>query len=147
MNKPILRRAFSLIEILIVIVMISAGILPIYSLMQSGQRRIVRADTRTMATLFGTSAIELARTLGYDRAQKLHNDEEYLELQKTAEKNGFEMHFEPTLQPVTPLPKGAKPLFLLRIKITVVSKHRTAEADVPVLTFVSILSDPRYNYY
>jgi len=141
------KRAFSLVEILIVIMMITAGILPIYSLMQSGQKRIVRADTRTMATLFGASAVELARTLGYDKAQKLHNDEEYMELVKTADKHGFEMHFEPTLQPVTPLPKDAKPLFLLRIKITVVSKHRTAETDVPVLTFVSILTDPRYNYY
>ncbi len=141
------KQAFSLVEILIVIMMISAGILPIYSLMQSGQKRIVRADTRTMATLFGTSALELARTLGYDKAQRLHKDEEFLELQKTADNNGFELRFEPTLQPVTPLPQGAKPLSLLRIKITVVSKHKTAESDVPVLTFVSILTDPRYNFY
>ncbi len=141
------KRAFSLVEILIVIMMISAGILPIYSLMRSGQKRIVRADTRTMATLFGASALELARTLGYDKAQRLHKDEDFLELQKTADKNGFELRFEPTLQPVTPLPQGAKPMFLLRIKISVVSKHKTAESDVPVLTFVSILTDPRYNYY
>lgn len=127
--------------------MITAGILPIYSLMQSGQKRIVRADTRTMATLFGASAIELARTLGFDKAQKLHNDEEYIELQKTADKNGFEMHFEPTLHSVSPLPENAKPLYLLRIKITIISKHRTADSDVPVLTFVSLLTDPRYNYY
>ncbi len=141
------NRAFSLVEILIVIMMISVGILPIYSLMRSGQKRIVRADTRTMATLFGTSAIELARTLGYDKAQKLHKDDDFLELQKTADKNGFELRFEPTLQPVTPLPPKAKPMFLLRIKISVVSKHKTSESDVPVLTFVSILTDPRYNFY
>lgn len=141
------NRAFSLVEILIVIMMISVGILPIYSLMRSGQKRIVRADTRTMATLFGTSAIELARTLGYDKAQKLHKDDDFLELQKTADKNGFELRFEPTLQPVTPLPPKAKPMFLLRIKISVVSQHKTAESDVPVLTFVSILTDPRYNFY
>ncbi|KAF1081523.1 MAG: hypothetical protein GQF41_2329 [Candidatus Rifleibacterium amylolyticum] len=147
MNRSRVNSGFSLVEILIVIMMITAGILPIYSLMQSGQKRIVRADTRTMATLFGTSAIELARTLGYDKAQKLQNDEEYMELVKTADKNGFEMHFEPTLQPVMPLPKNAKPLYLLRIKITVVSKHRTASDDVPVLTFVSLLTDPRYNFY
>ncbi len=147
MNRSRVHSGFSLVEILIVIMMITAGILPIYSLMQSGQKRIVRADTRTMATLFGTSAIELARTLGYDKAQKLQNDEEYMELVKTADKNGFEMHFEPTLQPVMPLPKNAKPLYLLRIKITVVSKHRTASDDVPVLTFVSLLTDPRYNFY
>lgn len=147
MNKSQKRRAFSLIEILIVIMMISAGILPLYSLMTSGQKRITRADTRTMATLFGTSALELARTLGYDKAQRLHKDDDFLELQKTADKNGFELRFEPTLQPVTPLPQGSKPMFLLRIKITVVSKHKTAESDVPVLTFVSILTDPRYNFY
>ncbi len=141
------NRAFSLVEILIVIMMISVGILPIYSLMRSGQKRIVRADTRTMATLFGTSAIELARTLGYDKAQKLHKDDDFLELQKTADKNGFELRFEPTLQPVSPLPPKAKPMFLLRIKISVVSKHKTSESDVPVLTFVSILTDPRYNFY
>ncbi|MFZ5951097.1 MAG: type IV pilus modification PilV family protein [Candidatus Rifleibacteriota bacterium] len=141
------RKAFSLVEILIVIMMISAGILPIYSLMRSGQKRIVRADTRTMATLFGTSALELARTLGYDKAQKLQKDNDFLELQKTAEKNGFELHFEPTLQPVTPLPPKAKPMFLLRIKISVVSKHKKSESDVPVLTFVTILTDPRYNFY
>ena len=141
------KRAFSLVEILIVIMMISAGILPIYSLMRSGQKRIVRTDTRTMATLFGASALELARTLGYDKAQRLQKDEDFLELQKTADKNGFELRFEPTLQPVTPLPQGAKPMFLLRIKISVVSKYKTAESDVPVLTFVSILTDPRYNYY
>jgi type II secretory pathway pseudopilin PulG len=141
------NKAFSLVEILIVIMMISVGILPMYSLMTSGQKRITRADTRTIATLFGTSAIELARTLGYDKAQKLHKDEDFLELQKTADKNGFELQFEPTLQPVTPLPPKAKPMFLLRVKIIVVSKHKKAESDVPVLTFVTIITDPRYNFY
>lgn len=101
---------------------------------QIRQKRIVRADTRTIATLFGhTSAIELARTLGYDKAQKLHNDDDFIALQKTADKNGFDLAFEPLLQPVTPLPQGAS-LFLLRIKITVTSKVRTSESDVPVLT-------------
>ena len=147
MHRHKRNHAFSLVEILIVIMMISAGILPIYSLMRSGQKRIVRADTRTIATLFGASALELARTLGYDKAQNLHKDEDFLELQKTADKNGFELRFEPTLQPVVPIPPGAKPLNLLRIKISVVSKHKTAESDVPVLTFVSILTDPRYNFY
>lgn len=141
------NRAFSLVEILIVIMMVSAGILPIYSLMRSGQKRIVRADTRTMATLFGTSALELARTLGYDKAQKLHKDDDFVELQKTAKKNGFDISFEPTLQPVTPLPPKAKPMFLLRIKISVTSTHKKSESDVAVLTFVSILTDPRYNFY
>lgn len=141
------KQGFSLVEILIVIMMISAGILPIYTLMRSGQQRISRADTRTMATLFGTSALELARTTGYDRAQKLDQDEEFQELIKTADENGFEISFEPILQPVTPLPLNAKPLFLLRIKITVAAKRRQASADIPVLTFVTILTDPRYNYY
>lgn len=147
MNRSAKRKAFSLVEILIVIMMISAGILPIYSLIRSGQKRIIRADTRTIATLFGTSAIELARTLGYDKAQRLHRDDDFIELQKTADKNGFELAFEPVLHQVSPLPPGAKPLSLLRIKITVTSKVKTAESDVPVLTFVSLLADPRYNFY
>lgn len=141
------KRGFSLVEILIVVMMLSAGILPMYSLMRSGQKRITRADTRTMATLFGTSAIELARTLGYDKAQKLHKDKDFLELQKTADENGFELRFDHTLQPVKPMPAKAKPMFLLRIKISVKSKHKTAESDVPVLTFVTIITDSRYNFY
>lgn len=141
------RKAFSLIEILIVVMLISAGILPIYSLIQSGNKKIKRADTRTMATLFGTSAIELARTLGYDKAQKLNKDEDFLKLAETAKKNGFEIRFEPTLQPVQPLPKGAKPMFLLRVKITVTATHKKKKSDVKVLTFVTILTDPRYNFY
>lgn len=141
------RRAFSLIEVLIVAMLISVGILPIYSLMRSGNKRIKRADTRTIATLFGTSAIELARTLGYDKAQKLQNDEDFLKLSKTAKKNGFEIRFEPTMQPVTPLPEGAKPMFLLRIKITVIATHKKLKSDVNSLTFVTILTDPRYNFY
>lgn len=141
------KKAFSLVEILIVIMMISVGILPMYSLMTSGQKRIMRADTRTMATLFGTSAIELARTLGYDKAQRLHRDEDFLELQKTADKNGFELQFEPTLQKVMPKPPKAKDMYLLRIKITVISKYKKSESDVPVLTFVTIITDPRYNFY
>ena len=141
------RNAFSLIEVLIVVMLISAGILPIYSLIQSGNKRIKRADTRTIATLFGTSAIELARTLGYDKAQKLQKDEDFLKLVETAKKNGFEIRFEPTLQPVQPLPQGAKPMFLLRVKITVIATHKKQKSDVNVLTFVTILTDPRYNFY
>ena len=141
------KFGFSLVEVLIVIMMVSAGILPIYSLMQSGNKRIRRADTRTIATLFGTSAVELARTLGYDKAQNLHKDKDFLELQKTAVDNGFDLKFEKTLHPVKPLPPGAKPMFLLRIKITVISKYKKKVSDVPVLTFVTILTDPRYNYY
>lgn len=141
------KAAFSLIEVLVVVMLISAGILPIYTLIRSGDKQIKRADTRTIATLFGTSAIELARTLGYDKAQKLQKDPDFLQLVKTAKKNGFDIHFEPTLQPVVPLPKGAKPMFLLRIKITVVATHKKTKADVKVLTFVTILTDPRYNFY
>ncbi len=140
------RKAFSLIEVLVVIMLISAGILPIYSLIKSGQKRIVRADTRVMATLFGTSAIELARTLGYDRAQKLDMEKDFNTLKENASKNGFNLEFTPTLQPVTPLPKGAKPMSLLRIQITISPISRTF-TDNPVMKFVTILSDPRYNFY
>jgi len=140
------RAAFSLIEILLVVMMLSAGILPIYSLMKSGQRRIVRADTRVIATLYGASALELARTLGYDRAQKLPMEKDYAELKENASKNGFNLEVSCNLQPLLPLPKGAKPTYLLRVIITVTAVNRTI-SDIPVLRFVTILTDPRYNYY
>ncbi|HNW33612.1 MAG TPA: prepilin-type N-terminal cleavage/methylation domain-containing protein [Candidatus Ozemobacteraceae bacterium] len=140
------RAAFSLIEILVVVMMLSAGILPIYSLMKTGQRRIVRADTRVIATLYGASALELARTLGYDRAQKLTMEKDYAELKDNASKNGFNIEVACNLQPLLPLPKGAKPIYLLRVIITVTAVNRTI-SDIPVLRFVTILSDPRYNYY
>ncbi len=142
------KKAFSLVEILIVIVMISAGILPIYSLIHSGHKRIARADTRILATLFGTSAIELARTLGYDKAQKMPNDEDFLELVETAEKNGFIMQMSQSKEALRPLPKGAVETFLLKIVITVSPKNKTSipsSAEVP--TFMTILTDPRYSYY
>lgn len=141
------KTAFSLIEILIVVMMISAGILPIFSLMRSGQERISRADTRTMATLFGASGIELARTLGYDRAQNLPDEEEFKRLVSTAESNGFDVTFAHEFQAVTPLPPGAKEHSLLRITIKVTSKVQTAGPGMPELTFATILTDPRYSYY
>ncbi len=141
-------KAFTLIEILIVLVLISCGLLPVYSLIRSGQNRISRADNRTIATLFGSSALELARTLGYDRAQKLHKDEDYKELQHYALKNGYELSYEPVLQPISPLPEGAKQSYLLRIRVSVKAMHQmTTGKDVPDLTFVTILTDPRNNYY
>lgn len=129
--------------------LISVGILPVYSLLKTGQQRIVRADIRVMATLYGVSALELARTLGYDRAQKLNNELEFIELKESAAANGFEIKFEPTLQPIVPLPPGAKPMFLLRVRITVESVRRAAGDSeiIPSMDFVTILSDPRHNFY
>lgn len=143
------KKGFTMVEILLVLVLISCGMLPVYSLIRSGQQRIMRADNRVIATLLGASALELARTLGYDKAQKLHKDDDFMELQLIADKNGYEIVFDPVLQPVSPLPEGAKPLYLLRIRIVVKSKHLRADKsnDIPDLTFVTILTDPRYNYY
>lgn len=141
------KRAFSLIEVLVVLVLISAGILPVYSLIYSGQTRIMRADARTMATLYGSSALELARTMGYDKAQKLQKDEEFLELQSNADKNGFELTVESNLQPITPLPEGAKPMYLLRVKVQVKAKYKKDGKEMPALIFVTLLTDPRYSYY
>lgn len=142
------NNGFTMVEILLVMVLISCGLLPVYSLLRSGQQRIGRADNRVIATLIGASALELAKTLGYDKAQKLHKDEDFMELQYIADKNGYEILFDPVLQPVSPLPEGAKPLYLLRIRITVKSKHlKSKENDIPDLTFVTILTDPRYNFY
>lgn len=138
--------AFTLIEILVVVMLISAGILPLFSLMRSGQQRIMRADTRVMATLYGASALELARTLGYDRAQRLDQEKDFIELQENANKNGFNIEFQAALQPLSPIPPGTKQTFLLRILVVVSSNSRTT-AEIPPLKFVTILSDPRANFY
>ena len=135
-------------EILVVIVMISAGILPIYSLIRFGTKKNFKSRHKNTCNSFGTSAIELARTLGYDKAQRMVNDEDYQELVATAAKNGFEMEMEQVLHKVEPIPKNATEMYLLRIKITVAPKNRSAipeTAEVP--TFMTILTDPRYSYY
>lgn len=144
------RKGFTLVEILVVLVLISCGLLPIYSLIRNGQQRIVRADTRTLATLFGASALELCRAVGYDRAMKITKDDDFLELQYVADKNGYEII--PNIVPlsVEPLPPGAKPMYILQVQFVVKSKHKKAEnvtTDVPELKFVTLITDPRYNYY
>lgn len=141
------RRAFSLIEMLIVVMLISAGILPIYSIIKSGQRRIVRADNRTLATLFGASAIELARTLGYDKClQKLENQPDFQELMANAHKNGYKITSHTTTQDLK-VPKDGRPTKLLRVEITVGNIRTMSVVDVKEIVFVTILSDPRYNFY
>ena len=150
MKSKIKRKGFTLVEILVVLVLISCGLLPIYSLIRNGQQRIVRADTRTLATLFGASALELCRAVGYDRAMKITKDDDFLELQYVADKNGYEII--PNIVPlsVEPLPPGAKPMYILQVQFVVKSKHKKAEnatKDVPELKFVTLITDPRYNYY
>ncbi len=140
------RRGFSLIEVLMVLMLISTAILPIYSLIKSSQKRIVRADEKTLATLFGASALELARTLGFEKAQNLEREKEFQELVDSARKNGFDLKFEQNMVPVGALPGTLKQVFLLRIKITISSIGR-AITDSPTLTFYSILSDPRFTFY
>ena len=60
------KKAFTMVEILLVLVLVSCGLLPVYSLLRTGQQRISRADTKTIATMFGASALELARSIGFD---------------------------------------------------------------------------------
>lgn len=144
------RKGFTLVEILVVLVLISCGLLPIYSLIRNGQQRITRADTRTLATLFGASALELCRAVGFDRAMKITKDDDFLELQYVADKNGYEIIPNVVPMNVEPLPPGAKPMYILQIQFTVKSKHKkatTSVTDIPDLTFVTLLTDPRYNYY
>ncbi len=142
------RKGFSMVEVLLVIVLISCGLLPVYSLLRSGQQRISRADTRTIATLFGASALELARTLGYDKAQRLEKDDDFIELQNMADRNGYEVFSNVTRLKVEPLPENAKELFFVKVVITVKSKRQArAGNEIPDLTFVTLITDPRYNYY
>ncbi|HNV70656.1 MAG TPA: hypothetical protein PKO06_13230 [Candidatus Ozemobacteraceae bacterium] len=140
------RRAFSLVEILIVVMLMSAGILPIYSLIKGGQKRIVRADTRTLATLYGSSAIELARTLGYEKAGQLDKEKEFQELCENAQKNGFQILYQSKREKVLPSPPGAQQQYLLRVDILVKAINRVI-SDVPELNFTTIITDPRVNFY
>ncbi len=141
-------KGFSLVEILVVLVLISCGLLPIYSLIRNGQQRITRADSRTLATLFGASALELCRSVGFDRAQKITKDDDFIILQHVADKNGYELSSEVYLLNVAPLPEGAKPMYFLRVQFVVKAKHKKANAtDIPELVFVTLLTDPRYNFY
>lgn len=139
-----------MVEILLVLVLVSCGLLPVYSLLRTGQQRISRADTKTIATMFGASALELARSIGFDKAQKLGKDDDFAELCDTASKNGYEIS-EPIilLRKVTPTNTArANPLDLLRIEISVRAKRNTAKGnEIPDLKFVTILTDPRFNYY
>lgn len=140
------RWAFSLIEVLIVVMLITAGILPIYSIIKSGQKRLGRADSRTLATLFGSSALEVARALGYDKAQKLTTESEFIALQENARKNGYDLFLTLQRQELK-VPMGAKPTFLLRVEVLVKSRARVLLSDIPELRFITILTDPRYNFY
>ncbi len=126
--------------------LVSVGILPIYSIIKGGQRRIVRADTRTLATLFGSSAIELAKTLGYEKSQKLIVDRDFKELQENAKKNGYEL-IPSTQKKELKVPAGSRPTGLLRVEIRVKSINRISAVDAPELKFLTILTDPRYNFY
>ena len=126
--------------------LVSVGILPIYSIIKGGQRRIVRADTRTLATLFGSSAIELAKTLGYEKSQKLIVDRDFKELQENAKKNGYEL-IPSTQKKELKVPTGSRPTGLLRVEIRVKSINRISAVDAPELKFLTILTDPRYNFY
>ncbi len=138
-----------MVEILLVLVLVSCGLLPVYSLLRAGQQRISRADNRTISTLIGSSVLELARALGYDKAQKIHKDDQFIELRSIANKNGYDIS-EPqcTLSPIEPTPKGAKPQYLLKVEVTVRANHEQVKGnDIPDLTFVTVLSNSRYNFY
>ena len=126
--------------------LISAGILPIYSLIKGGQKRIMRADTRTLSTLYGSSAVELAKTLGYQRAAFMDKEKDFDDLCDNAQRNGFQIIFSSKKIGIEPLPVGAKPQYLLRVDILVKAINR-AFSDVPELSFVTILTDPRVNFY
>lgn len=143
------RKAFTMVEILVVLVLISCGLLPVYSLLKSGQQRISRADNRIISTLMGASVLELARTLGYDKAQKIAKDDDFIDLQIIADKNGYEIS-EPncSLTLIEPAPEGSKAQYLLKVEVVVRAKHQQVKGnEIPDLTFVTVLTDPRYNYY
>ena len=145
-------KAFTLVEILVVLVLISCGLLPIYSLLRSGQQRIGRADSRTIATLIGASALELARTLGYDRVKynnKLANDIDFIELQLIADKNGYILE-APIIDNSrhVKIPGEDKYVDFVIVKIIIRSKHeKSTSNEIADLAFVTIITNPRFNSY
>ena len=146
------KQAFTMVEILVVLVLISCGLLPVYTMIRSGQQRISRADTRTIATMMGASVLELARTIGYDKAKNLKDDLEFQELQVIADRNGYIIS-EPICTLIqanqTSSESDSKTsLSFLKIKVIISSKHQKVKGtEIPDLVFVTILTNPRFNFY
>ena len=142
------NKGFTLVEVLLVLVLISCGLLPIYSLIRNGQQRITRADSRTLATVFGASALELCRSVGYDRAQKIDKDDDFMELQHYADKSGYEIIPNIQLLEVQPLPEGAKKEFMVHAKFYIRAKHKKVEEkNTQELVVGTLLTNSRDNFY
>ena len=148
MTTKLNKKAFTMVEILVVMVLVSCGLLPVYTMIRSGQQRISRADTRTVATMMGASVLELARTLGFEKAKNLRNDGDFCDLQMIASKNGY-LISEPQCSLISAeLPQPSKPLNFLKVKVVISSKHQQVKGnEIPDLIFVTVLTDPRYNFY
>lgn len=139
-------KAFTMVEILVVIVMISAGILPIYSLLHSSNKRVANTDTRVLATIIGTSAIELARTIGYDKINNLESDQDFVNLKDNALKNGFEIG-QPEIYPADIKSKNQTVEQMIMVVIKIQPKNRPGQTKEQIIPFMTLLTNPRASTY
>jgi len=155
--KKLTNRAFTLIEILVVIVLISAGILPIYSVLTRGQKQIIRSDTRSTGALYGASVIELSRTLGYDFMSRLSSlgsgieeattqSEEFAAIYAEAEENGYSISLSVQAQELFGGVQDVKRSLLL-VTVTVEPKHRSVSLPIEPVELFTLISNPRASFY
>lgn len=146
----IVKKAFTMMEILVVIVMISAGVLPIYSLLHSSNRRVANTDTRVLATIIGTSAIELVKTIGYDKIsaniENIELDTDFQNLRDNAQKNGFEL-LQPEITVTDIKCKNEVVEQMIMVVIKVQPKNRPGQTKEQIIPFMTLLTNPRSSYY
>ena len=149
-NLFMFKKAFTMMEILVVIVLISAGVLPIYSLLHASNRRVANTDTRVLATIIGTSAIELVKTIGYDKIsaniENLESDNDFKILVDNARKNGFEI-LQPEITSADIKCKNEIVEQMIMVVIKVQPKNRPGQTKEQIIPFMTLLTNPRASYY
>ena len=65
-RAPLEKKAFSFVELMIAIAVIVIGIIPIYSLMMSGNRSFAKSENNSIAYNLAMEALEWARSAPYE---------------------------------------------------------------------------------
>ncbi|MFC1742704.1 hypothetical protein ACFL35_01830, partial [Candidatus Riflebacteria bacterium] len=142
--------SMTLIEILIVIMLMTSGIIPVFRLLSSGRKRIKRAEEKTLATIVAASAIELFRTSGYEEADKLKSSPDYRRIEHEAKENHLAIDYK--VYRLGSKKAGAntltgRPVPLKQVVVTVrdITKNKKDQKRDTILT--TILVDPREALY
>ena len=158
-NFAMKKYGFTIMEILLVVMMISAGILPIYSLIHSSNKRLANTDTKIIATIIGSSAIEMAKTIGFEKAKlrqgtiisqnnyddiAKYYDEDFAILLQNAAKNGYNVNLQ--ISPLTSIKQdesGSSIEDVIRLIVIVEPKEKNVNGKQQVLKFTTLLTDSR----